>query len=58
MLSIIQEGQALTKSQASPKHILSIDSALESNTLDTIVINPLQHLNHIYTKHILPPPSN
>jgi hypothetical protein len=41
MLSIIQKGQVLTKSQASLEYIPSIDLALESNTLDTIIINPL-----------------
>jgi hypothetical protein len=41
MLSIIEKGRALAKSQVFPKYMPSIDSASESNTLDTIVVNPL-----------------
>jgi hypothetical protein len=41
MLSIIEKGRALAKSQVFPKYIPSIDSALESDTLDIIVVNPL-----------------
>jgi hypothetical protein len=58
MLSIMQEGRALTESQASPEHMPSIDLASESDTLDTIVVNPLQHLDHAHARHMLPPPSN
>jgi hypothetical protein len=41
MLSIIEKGQALAKSQVFPKHMPGIDSALESNTLNIIIVNPL-----------------
>jgi hypothetical protein len=41
MLSIIEKGQVLAKSQVFPKYMSSIDSALESDILDIIVVNPL-----------------
>jgi hypothetical protein len=41
MLSIIEKGRALAKSQAFPEHMPSIDLASESDTLDTIIVNPL-----------------
>jgi hypothetical protein len=58
MLSIIQEGRVLTESQAYAENMPSIDLASESDTLDTIVVNPLQHLDHVHARHMLPPPSN
>jgi hypothetical protein len=41
MLSIIEKGRALAESQVFPEYMPSIDSALESDILDTIVVNPL-----------------
>jgi hypothetical protein len=41
MLNIIEKGRALAESQAFPEYMPSIDSALESDTLDIIIVNPL-----------------